>query len=53
VPLDLFRSPTFTGANLLTLYGALGGALFFLPLNLVQIHGYSATGAGRRSCRPC
>ena len=51
VPLDLFRSPTFAGANLLTLflYGALGGALFFLPLNLVQIQGYSATAAGRRS----
>jgi hypothetical protein len=48
VPLDLFRSPTFAGANLLTLflYGALGGALFFLPLNLVQIQGYSATAAG-------
>jgi EmrB/QacA subfamily drug resistance transporter len=48
VPLDLFRSPTFAGANLLTLllYGALGGALFLLPLNLVQIQGYSATAAG-------
>src|ERR687891_682611 len=48
VPLDLFRSPTFAGANLLTLflYGALGGALFFLPLNLIQIQGYSATAAG-------
>src|SRR5918996_5883732 len=48
VPLELFRSPTFAGANLLTLflYGALGGALFFLPLNLVQIQGYSATAAG-------
>jgi len=28
------------------LYGALGGALFFLPLNLIQIQGYSATAAG-------
>jgi predicted MFS family arabinose efflux permease len=48
VPLGLFRSSTFAGANLLTLllYGALGGALFFLPLNLVQIQGYSATAAG-------
>jgi hypothetical protein len=48
VPLDLFRSTTFAGANLLTLFldGALGGALFFLPLNLVQIQGYSATAAG-------
>jgi len=48
LPLDLFRSRTFTGANLLTLllYGALGGALFFLPLNLIQIQQYSATEAG-------
>src|SRR5881397_1138894 len=38
LPLTLFRSRTFTGANLLTflLYGALGGTLFFLPLNLIQ-----------------
>jgi EmrB/QacA subfamily drug resistance transporter len=48
LPLELFRSRTFTGANLLTLllYGALGGALFFLPLNLIQIQHYSATKAG-------
>ncbi|HEX6902491.1 MAG TPA: MFS transporter [Thermoanaerobaculia bacterium] len=48
MPLALFRSRTFTGANLLTLwlYGALGGALFFLPFNLIQVHGYSATQAG-------
>lgn len=48
MPLSLFRSRTFTGANLLTLwlYAALGGALFFLPFNLIQVHGYSATAAG-------
>src|SRR5437762_3808514 len=48
LPLALFRSRTFTGANLLTflLYGALGGTLFFLPLNLIQVQGYSATAAG-------
>jgi EmrB/QacA subfamily drug resistance transporter len=48
VPLALFRSPTFTGANLLTffLYGALGGTLFFLPLNLIQVQRYSPTAAG-------
>jgi len=47
-PLGLFRSRTFGGANLLTLllYGALGGALFFLPLNLIQVQGYTATQAG-------
>jgi EmrB/QacA subfamily drug resistance transporter len=48
VPLPLFRSRTFTGANLLTflLYAALGTVLFFLPLNLVQVQGYSTTQAG-------
>jgi EmrB/QacA subfamily drug resistance transporter len=48
VPLGLFRSRTFSAANLLTvlLYFALGGVLFFLPLNLVHVQGYSATEAG-------
>src|SRR5438045_1988989 len=48
LPLALFRSRTFTGANLLTffLYGALGGTLFFLPLNLIQVQHYSPTSAG-------
>lgn len=48
VPLGLFRSPTFSGANILTLllYGALSGAFFFLPLNLQQVQGYTATEAG-------
>lgn len=48
LPLNLFRSRVFTGANLLTLflYGALGGTLFFLPLNLVQVQGYTPTAAG-------
>jgi MFS family permease len=48
LPLVLFRSRTFTGANLLTflLYGALGGSLFFFPLNLIQVQHYSATAAG-------
>jgi EmrB/QacA subfamily drug resistance transporter len=48
MPLELFRSRTFTGINLLTLllYGALAGALFFLPFLLIQAHGYSATAAG-------
>jgi EmrB/QacA subfamily drug resistance transporter len=48
LPLALFRSRTFTGANLLTflLYGALGGTLFFFPLNLIQVQHYSATAAG-------
>ena len=48
LPLSLFRSPTFSGANLLTLllYAALGGALFFLPFNLIRVQGYSPTAAG-------
>lgn len=48
LPLGLFSSSTFAGANLLTLllYGALGGALFFLPLNLIQVQRYSPTAAG-------
>ena len=51
VPLVLFRSRSFTGANVLTLllYGALGSLFFFLPLNLIQVHGYSATAAGAAS----
>lgn len=48
LPLDLFRSRTFLGANLLTLllYAALGGALFFVPFNLIQVQGYSPTASG-------
>ena len=48
LPLLLFRDRSFTGANLLTLllYAALGGTMFFLPLNLIQVQGYSATEAG-------
>jgi EmrB/QacA subfamily drug resistance transporter len=48
VPLDLFRSRTFTGANILTLllYAALGGTFFFLPFNLIQVHHYSPSAAG-------
>ena len=48
MPLGLFRSAAFSGANAMTLllYFALGGVLFFLPFNLIQIQGYSATLAG-------
>ena len=48
MPLALFRSRNFGGANLLTLflYAALGGALFFLPFNLIQVQNYTATEAG-------
>ena len=48
VPLRLFRSHDFAGANLLTLllYAALSGTFFFFTLNLIQVQGYSATAAG-------
>jgi EmrB/QacA subfamily drug resistance transporter len=48
MPLELFRSRVFSGINLLTLllYGALGGAFFFLPFLLIQARGFSATAAG-------
>jgi EmrB/QacA subfamily drug resistance transporter len=48
VPLVLFKSRTFSGANLITLflYSGLGGVLYFLPLNLIQVQHYSATQAG-------
>ena len=48
MPPALFRSRNFTGANLLTffLYAALAGTLYFMPLNLIQVQGYSATAAG-------
>ncbi|MBV9211070.1 MAG: MFS transporter, partial [Acidobacteria bacterium] len=51
LPLSLFRSRNFSGANLLTLflYTALSGTLFFFPLNLIQVQGYTATAAGAAS----
>jgi EmrB/QacA subfamily drug resistance transporter len=51
VPLELFRSRAFSGANLLTffLYSAIGIFFFLLPLNLIQVQGYSPTAAGGAS----
>lgn len=48
LPLSLFRSATFSGANAITLllYFALAGEVFFLPFYLIDIQGYSAAGAG-------
>jgi EmrB/QacA subfamily drug resistance transporter len=48
LPLSLLRIGNFGGANLLTLllYAALGGGLYFFPLNMIQVQGYSATVAG-------
>lgn len=38
----------FAGANLLTLalYAGLGGCLFFVPFDLIQVQGYSPASAG-------
>ena len=48
LPLKVFKSATFSGANLLTLflYGGLSVGFFFLSLNMVQVQGYSKTQAG-------
>lgn len=48
VPMALFESRSFRGANLLTLflYAALGVFFFVFPLNLIQVQGYSATATG-------
>ncbi len=48
VSLQLFQSRDFSGANLITflLYAPFSGVLFFLPLNFIQVQGYSATQAG-------
>jgi EmrB/QacA subfamily drug resistance transporter len=48
MPLALFRSTAFAGANAITLflYAALAGCLFFVPMNLMQVQGFSATQAG-------
>ncbi|HEY4676997.1 MAG TPA: MFS transporter [Candidatus Angelobacter sp.] len=48
LPLQLFHSKNFSGANLLTLllYAALGALLFFLPYNLIQVQDFTPTQAG-------
>jgi EmrB/QacA subfamily drug resistance transporter len=48
LPLRLFASRRFSGANLLTLflYAAVGIFFFLFPLNLVQVQGYSTTATG-------
>ena len=48
LPLQLFESASFSGANLLTLflYAAVGIFFFVFPLNLIQIQKYSATATG-------
>jgi len=48
VPLPLFRSRSFLGANFFTLllYATLGIFLFLFPMTLIQVQKYSATAAG-------
>lgn len=48
LPLALFRSRPFLGANLLTLflYATIGIFFFLFPMDLIQLQGYSATAAG-------
>ncbi len=48
VPLGMFRIRDFSVANAMTfvVYGALGGALFLLPIQLQQVAGYSPIAAG-------
>jgi EmrB/QacA subfamily drug resistance transporter len=48
VPLALFRSRSFLGANVFTLilYATVGIFFFLFPMNLIQVQGYSATAAG-------
>jgi EmrB/QacA subfamily drug resistance transporter len=48
LPLTLFKSRSFSGANLLTLllYAAIGIFFFLFPLNLIQVQEYSTTATG-------
>ncbi|MDR5783876.1 MFS transporter [Caballeronia sp. LZ065] len=48
IPLDIFHSRDFSGANVVTLllYFGLGGVLFFLPFTLIRAYGFSAAQAG-------
>ena len=48
VRLELFASRRFSAANLYTLllYAALGGSLYFVPFDLINVQGYSPTAAG-------
>ena len=48
LPLTLFESRSFSGANLLTLflYSAIGIFFFLFPLNLIQVQRYSTTATG-------
>jgi len=48
VPLALFRTRSFLGANVFTLflYAAVGIFFFLFPMDLIELHAYSSTAAG-------
>lgn len=48
LPLGLFRNRNFAGANILTLfvYFALAAGMFFVPMRLIFLDGYSPSAAG-------
>jgi predicted MFS family arabinose efflux permease len=48
MPLSLFRSGDFSGANVVTLvvYAALSGAFFLIPVQLQRVSGFSPVAAG-------
>lgn len=48
LPLRLFRSRTFSSSNVISMvfHGVIQPALLYLPLNLIQVQGYSATFTG-------
>jgi EmrB/QacA subfamily drug resistance transporter len=54
MPLAPFASRVFAGANLYTLllYAAMGGSLYFIPFNLINVQGYSPTAAGAAMLPP-
>jgi MFS family permease len=48
LPLDIFASRQFSAANAVTfvVYGALGGSLFLMPIQLQRVVGYSPLASG-------
>jgi len=48
ISLSLLKAGSFLGANLVTffLYSAIGVFFYLFPMTQMQVHGYSATGAG-------
>lgn len=48
VPLHLFKSVQFSAGNVYTLamYAAIGGVMFFVPFDLINVRGYSPAAVG-------